>query len=257
MHLQPAEILIPDSLSLQTTRLLTSYLSTREALNDPVRVERHPLRPFFISPAATARVESCLSALSLQTDRKGSDVFAVISASIGLRSCLSALTGHLSEFGFLSQLEISGNYRRFSDDRYLSLPGSTMRNLEVLANLDSGASRGSLLWLINRTTTNSGALMLRRWLAQPLIDPAAITARQDAISILTASVPPFLQRLKDGLVNLFDIDSFLQKVHFRLCTPAEFVKYTEALLRCVLHFHPSSSRHPHSSISNCLTLFSI
>src|SRR5262249_26447775 len=47
-----------------------------------------------------------------------------------------------------------------------------------------GSSRSSLLGVLDETVTPMGARLLRQWLLQPLLDPAAIVARQDAIAAL-------------------------------------------------------------------------
>ncbi|MBN1337079.1 MAG: DNA mismatch repair protein MutS [Deltaproteobacteria bacterium] len=68
--------------------------------------------------------------------------------------------------------------------RHLHLDPATRRNLEVDRSLVGGARRGSLLGLLDRTATSMGGRLLREWLAWPLVDPADIRSRLDAVEIL-------------------------------------------------------------------------
>src|SRR3989442_6740955 len=66
----------------------------------------------------------------------------------------------------------------------LPLDEMTRRNLELVEPLRPGAAGATLLEVLDRTTTPMGARLLRRWLLAPLVDPAAINARLDAVDVL-------------------------------------------------------------------------
>jgi DNA mismatch repair protein MutS len=66
---------------------------------------------------------------------------------------------------------------------FLQLDAATRRNLELLQTL-TGERRGSLLWVLDETATPMGARRLREWLLYPLLDPAAIGRRLDAVEEL-------------------------------------------------------------------------
>jgi DNA mismatch repair protein MutS len=65
----------------------------------------------------------------------------------------------------------------------MTLDETAVRTLELLENSD-GSTRNSLFGVLDETVTPMGARMLRQWLLQPLLDAAAITARQDAVAAL-------------------------------------------------------------------------
>jgi DNA mismatch repair protein MutS len=69
---------------------------------------------------------------------------------------------------------------RVAPDAVMQIDAATRRNLELVATL-SGERRGSLLATIDRTLTGPGARLLAEHLSGPLTDPAAITARLDAV----------------------------------------------------------------------------
>src|SRR5258705_1146433 len=68
----------------------------------------------------------------------------------------------------------------------LPLDEMTRRNLELVEPLRSAgvgdAEGATLLWVIDRTLTPMGGRLLRRWVLAPLVDPAAINARLDAVA---------------------------------------------------------------------------
>jgi DNA mismatch repair protein MutS len=73
------------------------------------------------------------------------------------------------------------------------LPGDAMvldptavTTLELFENAQDRSTRGSLLALLERTSTPMGARTLRQWLLRPLLDTAAISRRQDAVEVLVA-----------------------------------------------------------------------
>ncbi|MEY4296973.1 MAG: mismatch repair protein MutS [Cyanobacteriota bacterium] len=68
----------------------------------------------------------------------------------------------------------------------LVLDAATRRNLELTRTQLGGGYQGSLLWALDRTMTAMGGRCLRRWIEAPLLDRAAITARQDGIAELVS-----------------------------------------------------------------------
>ncbi len=70
----------------------------------------------------------------------------------------------------------------YTRGQYLEMDINTRRNLELTESMRSKEKRGSLLWILDKTKTAMGARLLRTWLLKPLIDPAAISHRQAAVS---------------------------------------------------------------------------
>jgi DNA mismatch repair protein MutS len=79
-------------------------------------------------------------------------------------------------------LDRLGGVRRASTDGHMVLDAPTRRHLELFRSLQDGSRRGTLLELLDRTRTPLGLRLLTRWIGEPLLDPAAIRARQEAIA---------------------------------------------------------------------------
>src|SRR5262249_2825789 len=70
---------------------------------------------------------------------------------------------------------------------FLAIDSATRRNLELLETL-RGERRGSLLWVLDETATAMGARRLREAVLYPLVDPAVIGRRLDAVEELVEAV---------------------------------------------------------------------
>jgi|WetSurMetagenome_2_1015567.scaffolds.fasta_scaffold01519_3 DNA mismatch repair protein MutS len=69
---------------------------------------------------------------------------------------------------------------------FADLDPSTIRNLELLRPLHSDDEGGTLLWVLDKTSTAMGARLLRTWITHPLRDAAAIHERLDGVAWLKA-----------------------------------------------------------------------
>ena len=96
---------------------------------------------------------------------------------------------------------------------YMSLDGTTCRNLELTRTLREGRAEGTLLNILDRSETAMGARLLRRWIHQPLLDVARINARLDAVEELVSShfLRADLRKLLDGL---YDVERLVGRVGF-------------------------------------------
>lgn len=65
---------------------------------------------------------------------------------------------------------------------FADLDPSTIRNLELLAPLQTGDSDGTLISVLDKTGTSMGARLLRKQLLRPLLDISAIENRLDCVA---------------------------------------------------------------------------
>ena len=70
----------------------------------------------------------------------------------------------------------------YSDGQFMEIDISTRRNLELTESMRTKEKKGSLLWVLDKTETAMGKRLLRQYIEKPLLSPAAITARQAAVS---------------------------------------------------------------------------
>ena len=86
--------------------------------------------------------------------------------------------------------------------KYMSLDINARRNLEITEKMRDKSKKGTLLWVLDKTSTSMGGRLLRRWLNDPLIDVAEINKRLDSV-----------QELKNDMILRGDITDNLKKVY--------------------------------------------
>jgi len=92
----------------------------------------------------------------------------------------------------------------------MPLDEMTRRNLELVTSLRGADRAGTLLEVLDRTTTPMGARLLRQWLLAPLVRRSEIEARLDAV---TAMVEHALARdaLREALDGVRDVERLAGK----------------------------------------------
>jgi len=112
----------------------------------------------------------------------------------------------------------------------LPLDEMTRRNLELVEPLRAGAEGASLLEVIDRTLTPMGGRLLRRWLLAPLVDPAAINARLDAVQVLVSDGRG-RERLREALDGVRDLERLAGRAALGRATPREMGALRDSILR--------------------------
>jgi len=111
-------------------------------------------------------------------------------------SAAAALLGYLEGLKKAEAAELSPLV--FDEgDGHLVLDELSLRNLEILRPLQEGAGASTLLAVVDRTRTPMGGRLLRDWLARPLLAPARIAARHEAVE----------EFLSDGVLRGFVLET--------------------------------------------------
>jgi DNA mismatch repair protein MutS len=108
------------------------------------------------------------------------------------------------------------------------LDGATRAHLELFESSEDRSRRGTLLERIDETVTPMGARRLARWLAWPLLEPAAIHARQDALAWL-AERDRLRARLRTALREVRDLERLAAKAARPGATPRDLVALGRSL----------------------------
>jgi DNA mismatch repair protein MutS len=112
----------------------------------------------------------------------------------------------------------------------LPLDEMTRRNLELVEPLRAGAAGTTLLEVLDRTRTPLGARLLRRWLLAPLVDPAAINARLDAVEVLVDDVRG-RDRLREALDGVRDLERLAGRAALGRATPRDLGSLRDSIQR--------------------------
>jgi DNA mismatch repair protein MutS len=112
----------------------------------------------------------------------------------------------------------------------LPLDEMTRRNLELVEPLRGGVEGATLLETIDRTLTPMGGRLLRRWLLAPLVDPAAIDARLDAVETLLKDGRG-RARLREALDGVRDLERLAGRAALGRATPRELGALRDSIQR--------------------------
>ena len=112
---------------------------------------------------------------------------------------------------------------------YVIIDSNTQRNLEILETMREKKRQGSLLWAIDRTSTNMGGRLIKKWLSQPLLDIKNIKIRQEAISEIISNNNA-RTKLKKILSNTNDIERIGMRLANNTINPRDFVGLKNSLM---------------------------
>ncbi len=110
-----------------------------------------------------------------------------------------------TELGYIDALT------RYSSGHYMELDWQTRRNLELTETMRSGEKKGSLLWVLDKTRTSMGGRLLRSWLFKPLLSPALIKRRLNAVCELTENAM-VRGEVRECLKSVEDLERLIGRV---------------------------------------------
>jgi len=124
----------------------------------------------------------------------------------GLGSSLRAANALVSYVRDTSRVSLAHvqDLRPYSVEGHMVIDETTRRNLEIFRPLRGQGRKGTLIHLIDKTSTPMGGRCLRDWLSHPLVDPAHIHHRQDAIESLLKG--PIRGAIVSSLKSVADLE---------------------------------------------------
>ncbi len=114
-----------------------------------------------------------------------------------------------------------------SQDAAVVLDAATLRNLELLTNLNGGKQH-TLAEILDHTATPMGSRTLRRWLTRPLRDTQILIMRQQSIKTLQAHT--LNQPLHTLLRGIGDMERILARIALRSARPRDLAQLRQALI---------------------------
>jgi DNA mismatch repair protein MutS len=205
----PGELLLPERL-----------------LNQPALFEIFAEYRSVLSPLPTARFDSENGRRRLQTlygvavlDGFGAFERAEVAAAGALMDYVE-----LTQKGKLPRLSAPA---RLAEGAVMEIDAATRRNLELTETL-TGERRGSLLSVIDRTITGSGARLLAQHLSAPLTETAAIVERQDMVAFFVEG-ETMRHDLRDALRRCPDMERALQRLSLGRGGPRDLASIRDGL----------------------------
>lgn len=115
---------------------------------------------------------------------------------------------------------------RIEEDKYVWLDRFTIRNLELFGTINEGAK--TLVQVLDKTISPMGSRLLKRWIALPLKEIAAINDRQSVVEYFV-SHPDEKELLEDHIRQIGDLERIISKVAVGRVNPRDVVQLKNAL----------------------------
>ncbi|QUD86452.1 DNA mismatch repair protein MutS [Phenylobacterium montanum] len=190
--LQPSEILVPDRLFAD------------EGLSAALKAVGGLIQPMASALAEPSAAEARLKRLYGVSTLDGfGDIGGAEISALGL------IAAHL-ETTQAGKVPVLNAPRRAGEADAMAIDPATRASLEI-DRTQSGGREGSLLAAIDRTLTSGGARLLASRLSRPLLDPARIEARLDAVEWMLER-RDLRRRLREGLKGAGDMARALSRL---------------------------------------------
>ena len=134
------------------------------------------------------------------TDNKQQEIENIEEKTLAVCS-INALVEYLQQTQ-MTNLEHINKIQIYNISKYMCLDINARRNLEITEKLRDKTKKGTLLWVLDKTSTSMGGRLLRRWINDPLIDTTEIQDRLNAV-----------EELKNNIMLRGDIIEALKKVY--------------------------------------------
>ena len=112
--------------------------------------------------------------------------------------------------------------------KFVYMTNYSIRNLEVTQNMANGSKKGSLLSIVDKTSTAAGSRKLKNWLENPLLDINEIKNRQEIVGDF---VKHYFEKsdVKTSLKEVYDLERISTKVSYNIVSPKELLNLKKTL----------------------------
>ena len=132
---------------------------------------------------------------------------------------------------FSTQKQITSNMSSvnvYNSAEYMVLDMFTRTNLELTQTIRGGKKKGSLLHVLDRTSTAMGGRLLRKYVEQPLINKEKIEYRLNIIEEINDDYI-LKEDLIEILKKIYDIERICGKIAFEKVTPKELINLKNSI----------------------------
>ena len=242
LHIAPSEILIVGELSKATQKLVHHLSGSKSnVFGDQVRLETVE-KPKTMAAQAYCHVSNFYAEKTKAP--KGTDELAsqtldkILNLDESVTICLSAMITHLSNYGLEHVFDLTQYFQSFSARSHMLLNGTSLTSLEIYQNQTDHTEKGSLFWTLDRTKTQFGRRLLRKWVGRPLLQKSQLEERIQAVEELigdrqSQSVESLSQLLSQTKI---DLEKSLIRIYYGKCTRPELLTVLHTLQRIANQF---------------------
>ncbi|MFP4403610.1 MAG: DNA mismatch repair protein MutS [Candidatus Woesearchaeota archaeon] len=121
--------------------------------------------------------------------------------------------------------------KKFNKNNYMKLDFNTIRNLELIENLNDKSTKQTLLSILNKTKTSLGRRLINKIILQPLLNIDEINYRLDGVEELINNVI-LKEEIKEVLREIFDIERIFSKISYGNSNARDLIMLKKSLIAC-------------------------
>lgn len=126
------------------------------------------------------------------------------------------------------KLEHINKIKLYTTSKYMTLDISARRNLELTERMKDNSKKGTLLWVLDKTSTSMGGRLIRRWINEPLIDITEINKRLNAVEELKNSLI-LRGDTVEALKKVYDIERLVGKISYGNANARDMISLKNSL----------------------------
>ena len=130
----------------------------------------------------------------------------------------------------MTNLEHINKITVYQISKYMSLDINARRNLEITEKMRDKSKKGTLLWVLDKTSTSMGGRNLRRWLSDPLIDTKEINRRLYSVKELKEDMM-LRDEVIENLKKVYDIERLAGKMAYGNANARDMITLKNSLLK--------------------------
>ena len=113
-------------------------------------------------------------------------------------------------------------------NKYMSLDINARRHLELTEKMRDKSKKGTLIWVLDKTSTSMGGRMLKRWINNPLLSVQRINERLHAVEELKDNIM-LRDDVENALKKVYDIERLIGKIAFGNANARDLVSLKTSL----------------------------
>ena len=143
---------------------------------------------------------------------------------------VSAINGLLNYFTETQKVKLEhiNKIKIYEVQKYMALDINARRSLELTERMRDKSKKGTLIWVLDKTSTSMGGRLLRRWINDPLLEIEEIKERLDAVKELKDNMI-----LRDDIINkikkVYDIERLAGKISYGNANARDMISLKNSL----------------------------
>ena len=143
---------------------------------------------------------------------------------------VSAINGLLNYFTETQKVKLEhiNKIKIYEVQKYMALDINARRSLELTERMRDKSKRGTLIWVLDKTSTSMGGRLLRRWINDPLLDVKEINERLEAVKELKDNIM-LRGELTEILKKVYDIERLAGKISYGNANARDLISLKNSL----------------------------